>query len=81
MFGSSFREDIEPPLTCPFKKGVYKFNNVTVNVGMLQRLPLSGATWQARIELLGENDKVIFCGNSGIVVKDASRKRPSNRGK
>jgi hypothetical protein len=101
MFGSSFKEHIQPPLTCPFKKvtiynpfvhkhlsthhslffckGVYKFNNVTANIGIVSKFPIGGHLWAAEIKFIDSNKKTIFCGNSGIMIKDP-RKR-GNSGK
>jgi hypothetical protein len=73
MFGSSFKRDIEPPLTCPFKRGVYKFNNVTANIGIISRFPIGGSLWDAQIKFLDRKDKVVFCANTGIVIKEAQK--------
>ncbi|KAK5646370.1 hypothetical protein RI129_004834 [Pyrocoelia pectoralis] len=49
---SSFAKNLDPPLYCPYKKGVYICRNATFDGTALSVLPISGFFWKVRALLL-----------------------------
>ncbi|KAK5646373.1 hypothetical protein RI129_004837 [Pyrocoelia pectoralis] len=49
---STFVKNLDPPLYCPVKKGVYTCKNATFDGIALSVLPISGMYWKVRVLLL-----------------------------
>jgi hypothetical protein len=53
----SFSKLLSPPMKCPAQKGLYTADNVTIHLGFISHLPLTGWIWKTRIMFEAGPDK------------------------
>jgi hypothetical protein len=54
-------------------QGLYYFDNVTADIGIVSKLPIDGYRWEVDIVLAEKEDKTVFCTKTGIVVHSKRR--------
>jgi hypothetical protein len=49
-------------------QGLYYFDNVTADIGLVSKFPIGGYRWEVDIVIAEKGDKTVFCTKTGIVV-------------
>lgn len=69
---ATFFKGMEPPMRCPIKPGIYRFENSTIDLNFFTTFPLEGYRWQSRLRLYtreGSAKKEVYCLDMHCTVK------------